>query len=96
MASSAERTVSRTLTCRLYVGLDFSVLDPHDPLGAVSRLDVVRDEHDRASRGVQLAEQAENVRGGGRVEVASGLIREHEGRLVHERSGDGDALLLPA
>src|SRR3954453_22311375 len=42
------------------------------------------------------AQQAEHLLGGVRVQVAGRLVGEQHGRPVHERAGDGDALLLAA
>ena len=57
---------------------------------------LVGDEDDRAARGVELVEQAEDLGRRARVEVARRLVGQDQGRLGDERPGDGDALLLAA
>ena len=44
----------------------------------------------------RLAQQAEHLLGGVRVQVAGRLVGEHHRRAVHQRAGHGDALLLAA
>jgi hypothetical protein len=44
----------------------------------------------------RVAQEREHPAGGVGVKVAGGLIGEHEGRLVDQRAGTRDALLLPA
>src|SRR5665213_692588 len=51
--------------------------------------------HDHGdTRIIQRLEQPHDLNAGARIEVASRLIREQQVRAVHERAGDGDALLL--
>ena len=45
---------------------------------------------------VDRAQQVEDLVRGGRVELAGGFVGEQNGRLVGERDGDRDALLLAA
>src|SRR5688572_1718627 len=45
---------------------------------------------------VELLHEVHDVVGGGGVEVAGGLVGPDDGRVVHERARDGDALALPA
>ena len=45
---------------------------------------------------VDLAEQLVDGVGVHGVQVAGRLVGQHERRAVHERAGDGHALLLPA
>ena len=44
----------------------------------------------------KLGQRFEDVAGGGRVEVAGGLVGQEEARRVGDGAGDGDALLLAA
>ena len=45
---------------------------------------------------VDATQQVENLRRGGGVERAGGLIAQHDGRIVGQRPCDGHALLLAA
>jgi len=54
----------------------------------------VRDHDDRPAAGRDRAQEAQNVRARFDVEVAGGLVGEHERGIVDERSGDREALLL--
>ncbi len=76
---------------------DLPVLQEDDPLRRRRRVGIVRDHHDRVALGaVELAEQVEDLGARARVEVAGGLVGEHELGLEQERAGDRDALLLAA
>ncbi len=44
----------------------------------------------------ELGEEVHYLDGAFRVEVAGGFVREEDRRLVHERAGDRDTLLLSA
>src|SRR5690606_22265636 len=64
---------------------------------APGEVGVVRDEHERrAALAVQLLEQLDDRFAGRRVEVARRLVGEQDSRLVDERAGERDALLLAA
>ena len=52
--------------------------------------------HDRGAAGVQRAEDVEHLGAGGRVEVAGGLVGQHDGRLADDGPGDGHPLALTA
>jgi hypothetical protein len=57
----------------------------------------VRDEHDGDADAAQdLGQVGAHARAQERVDVAPGLVHEHEGRLGRERARQGDALLLAA
>ena len=57
----------------------------------------MRDEHDgQPELAVQIAEQVQNGLRRVRIEGAGRLVGEQHPRLVRQRAGDGDALLLPA
>src|SRR5439155_21842281 len=74
---------------------DLPVADDADAIGVCGRLRVVRDEDDRlAPLDAAAPESVEDLGPGRVVEVAGGLVREEERRPGHERTGDGDALLL--
>src|SRR5262245_9568314 len=57
---------------------------------------LVRHEHERVAGAVQLVEKREDLRAGGRVEVARRLVGKQELRLRDERTRDRDALALAA
>ncbi len=76
--------------------LELAVADPHDPAGRIGDGVLVGDQHDRATRGMQLVEQREQVLGGPRVEVAGRLVGEQQGGIRDQRAGNRDALLLAA
>ena len=63
---------------------------------APDQLAIVRgDEHGRSAR-VDLAEQVHDVERQIGVEVAGGLVGQHERRIVDQRARDRNALLLAA
>ena len=67
------------------------------PVGDRGRLRVVGDHDHRLVELVDgLAQQAQHLLGGVRVQVAGRLVGEHHGGPVHERARHGDALLLAA
>ena len=57
---------------------------------------VGHEDHRRPVAARQLAEQREHLLARLGVEVAGGLVGEHQTRLADERTGDRDALLLAA
>jgi len=67
----------------------------HDPLAhLVDHAVVVGGHHHRGPRAVDAVEQLHDAHGGGRVEVAGGLVGDQDHRPVHECARDRDALLL--
>ena len=56
----------------------------------------MRRHHDRRPAGVDVAQQLEHAARGALIEVAGRLVGEQHRRLVDERPGDRDALLLAA
>ena len=79
-------------------------IEPHTPVAetddarrVLGDVGLVGHEHDRdALFGVQPLEDPHYLDAGPRVEIARGLVREEQRRIVHERARDGDALLLTA
>ncbi len=60
-------------------------------------LGIVGDEDERrASRAVDLQQQVDDVAAGRAVEIAGRFVRQQDRRVVGERAGDRDALLLAA
>ena len=56
---------------------------------------LVGDQHDRVAPAVQSFEDRHDLDAGLRVEVARGLVGQHEGGIVHQRAGDRHPLALP-
>jgi methionyl-tRNA formyltransferase len=56
----------------------------------------VRGKQNRDARFVDVLEQAEDIQGELRVEVAGGLVRQHQGGFAHDGSRHGHALLFAA
>jgi hypothetical protein len=54
----------------------------------------VGDNDDRGAGRVQLPQQRDDLGAGGRVEVARGLVGQHQGRIAGHGPGDGDPLPL--
>src|SRR5687767_6397993 len=77
-------------------GGDFPVADFDSARGAGGDFGVVSDEGDGAAFLAKLAKEFEDGLAGVGVEVAGGFIREDDARVVHQRAGDGGALLLAA
>ena len=65
-------------------------------MGINGYIRIVRDEYDRDSLGVELLKHLQDFDAGVRIEVARGLVGQHQGRLVDQRPGNGHALLLSA
>src|SRR6266542_2788162 len=74
-----------------------AVANPDDAVGDRRGLRIVADDDGRTTFGTdQLADRAVDEVRTLRVELSGRLVREEETRSMRERSGDGDALLLPA
>ncbi len=67
------------------------------PLGVSGHLGVVGHHDDGdAVLGIELLEHLEHLFAGPRIQVAGGLVGKEHRRVVDQRSGDGDPLLLTA
>ena len=75
---------------------DFAVGEDHGAGGPASQIAVVGHHQDGLALRHQRLEQAEDRFGGFGVEVAGRLIGREDRRIVGQRAGDGDALLLSA
>ena len=75
---------------------DASSVEPNDAPRPGRYGGIVSDEHDRSPACAELLQHAEHLAGRLGIEVAGRLVSEDEIRLVDERAGDGDALLLAA
>ena len=78
------------------VRLDLSVAETDDPAAAGADLVFVGHQNNCAPFAVEPVEQVENFERRDRVEVAGRLVGQNEVRVVNERTGDGDPLLLAA
>ena len=78
------------------LGDDLAVLDFDDAVGVFGDVAVVGDEDDGVAFGVQFAEDFHDFFAAVAVKCASGFVGEDDLSAVHERTGDGDALLLAA
>jgi acyl-CoA thioesterase-1 len=77
--------------------LDPPVAHPDHALGVLGDAGVVRHQDDGDPLLlVELLEHLQHLLARARVEVAGGLVGEQQARLVDERAGDRDALLLAA
>ena len=91
------RSSACSVVTRLAVVHDPPVGEHQQPVGEGGGVGVVGDHHDRLAEVVDgMAQQVEHVAGGFRVEVARGLVREHDRRARDQRARDGHALLLAA
>ena len=78
------------------LGDDAAIEQVHTGGGAGGQTRVVGDvDHGLAALG-QLGQEVEDLGGGFGVEVAGRLVGDEDGRVVGQRAGDGDALLLAA
>ena len=66
------------------------------PIGMGGDGGIVRDQHDGAAVGVQLAQQCQHLLAALTVEGTCRLVGENHLGVVHQRARDGYALLLPA
>src|SRR4030095_5041992 len=73
-----------------------AVLDAYNAAGMLRDGFGVGDQNDRAPFGVKLLEQSENFVAAVAIESAGGLVGENDRRVVNQRPGNGDALLLAA
>src|SRR6476619_730689 len=74
-----------------------AVGEEDDPVGVARGTWVVGHHDDGLAEGVDaLAEEPEDLRPRGRVEVSGGLVGEDDLRPAHQRPGAGDPLLLAA
>src|SRR5690606_37396822 len=73
-----------------------AVAEPDEATGVLGNRRVMRDEDDRPAFLIELREQRQNFRAALAVERASRLVGQNDGGVVHERAGNGHALLLAA
>ena len=76
-------------------GAYLPAFEPNDALRLLGEFDVVGHQDKRgASAGVQVEEQAHDVRTGFGIQVAGWLIGKENARLIDEGTGQGDTLLF--
>src|SRR5688572_8031387 len=93
-----ERSVS-CLRWRLVRGVedDASVVQLHrTEIGAANHLQIVRRHHNRRAAGVDVLQQLEHTACCSLVEISRWLVGKNEIGLVHECTGNRNALLLTA
>jgi hypothetical protein len=73
---------------------DAPVAQPDNSPSEAGDLLFVSDQHNRASGIVQRTEQLHDLKAGGGIEVARGLIGKQDRGIVDQRPGDRDPLLL--
>ena len=76
------------------VGDDLAVAQSDDAAGVRGDFVLVGDDHDGASVGVEVVEDAHHFLGRCRVECAGRFVGKDQRRVGGDRSGDRDALLL--
>ena len=78
------------------VGSDAAIGNFHDALRVRGDLGVMRDQNDGVPGGVEFLQDAHDFFAGVAVERAGGFVGQNHAAAVHQRAGDGDALLLAA
>ena len=79
------------------VGDDLSVTDGDDAIGELGQLALVRHQHHgHTALAIERADGGHDLERGLRIEIAGRLVGQHDGRIIDQRAGDGDALLLAA
>ena len=74
-----------------------AVADGEGLLGMRHELRIVRGEDEGGAQlRLHAAHQRDDRGAGGAVEIGGRLVRQHDGRLLHQRARDRDALLLAA
>src|SRR6476660_5267310 len=79
-----------------HVVLDLTVAYMNGAVGERRNVRFVRDKNDCVSHFMQSLEQSHDLQTGFGIEVARRLVSQQDGRVVHKRPRDGDALALPA
>src|SRR3990172_620654 len=75
---------------------DLAVGHHHRAPDAPGELAVVRDHQDRLALGDQIVEERENRLGRLGIQIAGRFVGQNDRRVVGQRAGDGNALLLTA
>src|SRR6266540_664883 len=92
---SVKDDVGLETTGHLDLVNDLAVEEADDPVAATGHEGVVSSNKDgHATLFAQVEQEIDDLRARLRVEVAGRLVRQHQNRVVHERPGDRDPLLL--
>ena len=75
---------------------DFAIKDSHNAPRVAGNLNVVRNHDNRAPLVVQVMEKAHHLPSRRPVKRTRRLVRQQDGRVVRQRAGNRDALLLSA
>ena len=89
VAAAGRRGVAR-------IADDQTVLDLDNALGVARDLAVMGDQHDGVAAPMQLCQQRHHLGAAFTVERSGRLVGEDHAAAVHQRAGDGHALLLSA
>ena len=68
----------------------------NDAMRVLGDIVFVRDQYDRVALIVQAIEQRHDFDTGLRIKITGRLVGQDDGRIVHQRAGDGNALTLTA
>src|SRR5439155_23731662 len=79
---------------RADIAFDLAVAQANGATGVARNILVVRHQDDGFALRVQVVEDPEDFEAGGRIEVAGRFVRQDDQRVIHQRSRDGDPLLL--
>ena len=78
------------------VALDPPIADRDDATGIGCHVCIVRDENDRDALAIEFLKHAEDFDARMRIEIARGLVGEHQRGVIDQGPSDGHALLLAA
>src|SRR5579862_1738829 len=65
-------------------------------IGDADEVEIVGGHHDRRAGGADVLEELKDAPRRSLIEVSGWLVGDEQERIIHERPGDGDALLLAA
>ena len=79
-----------------FIGRDLSVANADHAVGVLRDVAFVRDENDCVSFRLKPVEELHDFDARLRIQISSRLIGKDDGRVIHQRPCNGDALALPA
>ncbi len=78
-----------------YIGNNLSIAKRDDSIRKFRQIPLVSHQHHRhAALQIQGTDGCHDVERVLRIEIPGGFVRQHDGRIVDQRTSDGDALLL--
>ena len=96
-AVAVGRVTGDARLCDVFVPDNHAIIDVQDAAGVLGDVGLMRhQDHRDALVDVQLLEEAHHLGAGLGVQVAGRLVGQDDARIVHQRAGDGHALLLAA